>query len=147
MICAPSRSAWRSKSRPNFRKNRSDAEARARRDDSAEAATQDRAEDRAGHRSALVLGRLAGLRRPVAKHHVADLVGHHAGDFAFVLGRFEHAAVDEHRAARQRERVDLANVHHLEGVVELRVAERLREWRRRAGARRLPRTTSLHRRA
>jgi len=37
------------------------------------------------------------------------------------VGRLDHAAVDEHRSARKRERVDLADVDHLERVIEFRV--------------------------
>ena len=63
--------------------------------------------------------RLGRLGRAVAQHDVAQLVRHHAGDFAFGLRRLDHAAVDVHRAARQRERVDLAHVDGLERVAEL----------------------------
>jgi hypothetical protein len=48
---------------------------------------------------------------------------HHAGDLALALGRFDHAAVEEHRPAWQREGVDVFLVHHVEGVLELRMLE------------------------
>jgi hypothetical protein len=50
---------------------------------------------------------------------VAQLVRHHAGNFALGVGRLDHAAVDEHRTARQCEGVDLFHVDRLEGVLEL----------------------------
>ena len=52
-----------------------------------------------------------------------NLVRHDARHFAFGLGRLEHAAVEEHRPARQRERVDLLEVDDLEAVAERRLAE------------------------
>jgi hypothetical protein len=57
------------------------------------------------------------------KQHVGELVGHHAGHFRFRGRRLEHAAVDEHRPARQRERVDLFQIHRRERVLVDRVLE------------------------
>ena len=73
--------------------------------------------------------RLARLRGAVAQRDVAQLVRHHAGDFAFGVRRFDHAAVDEHRSAGQRERVDLSHVDRLERVAELGMPEI--RWNRR----------------
>jgi len=49
-------------------------------------------------------------------------VRHYACDFALALSGFDHAAIEEHRSARQGERVDLLLVHDFEGEAELRVA-------------------------
>ena len=75
----------------------------------------------------LVFRRLGGLRRAVPQRDVAELVGHHAGDLAFGLRRLDHAAIEVHRSARQRERVDLAHVDDLEGVAELGMPQFLRD--------------------
>jgi hypothetical protein len=56
---------------------------------------------------------------------------------AFGVGRLYHAAVDEHRAARKRERVDVARVNHVERVAELGVLELSRDGRCEAAADRL----------
>ena len=50
------------------------------------------------------------------KRDVGHLVRHHAGHLAFGLRRLDHAAIQEHRAAGQRERVDVFLVHDLEGA-------------------------------
>ena len=71
--------------------------------------------------------RLRRVGRAVPQQHVRQLVRHHADDFAFRRRRVEHAAVDEHRAARQRERVDLFQVHRRERIL----VDRLLELRRR----------------
>jgi hypothetical protein len=63
------------------------------------------------------------------RNSTCELVGHHAGDFAFSRRRVEHAAVDVHRPAGQRERVDLFQVHRREGVL----VDLLVELRRRRG--------------
>ena len=57
----------------------------------------------------------------MAQQHVAQFVSHDARDLAFVMRRLDHSAVDEHRAARKRERVNLLLVDHAEGVMELGV--------------------------
>jgi hypothetical protein len=93
-------------------------ELRALRDHLTPAAADDGAEDRAGHLADLIFLGLARLGGAVPQDDVTELVGHHAGDFAFGLRRLDHPAVDEHRTAGQRERVDLLHVHRLEGVVE-----------------------------
>ena len=54
---------------------------------------------------------------------MTQFVRHHAGDFALGLRRFDHSAVDEHRAARQCERVDFANVDDLEAIAEFGMAQ------------------------
>ena len=46
----------------------------------------------------------------VALRDVRDLVRQHAGQLRFVRGRVQDAAMDPDRAARQRERVELAVV-------------------------------------
>ena len=66
----------------------------------------------------LSLGRLC---RPVPQDDVRDLVPHHARDLGFRPGRFDHAAVQEHRSAGQRERVDLAKIDDVEAVAEFRL--------------------------
>ena len=53
------------------------------------------------------------------QNHVAELVRHDAGDLALDRGGLNHAAVDVHRTARQRKRIDLAHVDDFEGVSEL----------------------------
>ena len=54
---------------------------------------------------------------------------HHARDFRFFGRRVEHAALHEHRSARQRERVDVFQVHRRERVL----VDRLLQFRRRRG--------------
>ena len=88
-----------------------------------------------GDRANLVLGRLGRLRGAVTQHHVAHLVRHDAGDFALVMRRFDHPAVEEHRSARQGERVDLFLVDHAERVVELGMLQLGRDGRARGAAR------------
>ena len=58
--------------------------------------------------------RLRRIRRSVAQQDVGQLVGHHANHLAFRGGRGEHAPLHEHRPARERERVDLLQVHRRE---------------------------------
>ena len=82
-------------------------------------AADDRAGDCAGDAAPWYGACLARLRGAVPQRDVADLVGHDARGFAFGLGRLDHAAVDEHRSAGQREGVDVAHVDDLEGVAEL----------------------------
>ena len=74
-------------------------------------------------RSNLELLSLGRLSRAVTQRDVRDLMRHDASDFAFGLGGFDHPAVQEHRSARQGERVDFLLVHHVEGVPELRMPE------------------------
>src|SRR5207245_961476 len=45
------------------------------------------------------------------------------GHLAFVVRRFDQPAIDVSESARQRERVYVARIDHLEGVTELRVLE------------------------
>ena len=52
------------------------------------------------------------------EQHVRELVRHHADHLTFACRGLEHAAVDEHRPAGQRERVDVLQVHRREGVLE-----------------------------
>ena len=59
----------------------------------------------------------------MAQGHVADLVGEHAGNLAFVLRRLQHPAIDVHRPARQGERVQVADVDDIERVTELAMLE------------------------
>ncbi len=70
---------------------------------------------------------LACLRGAVAQRDVANLVREHAGDLAFVPGRLEHSAIDIHRTARQRERIEVAHVDDIERVTELRVPKFVRD--------------------
>ena len=90
-------------------------------DDLTDAAADDRARDLAEHGADLILLRLGGLRCDVAKGHVAHLVRHDAGHLALGVRGLDHAAVEEHRPAGQREGVDVACVNHVERVAELRV--------------------------
>ena len=71
--------------------------------------------------------RLRRVRRAVAQQDVRQLVRHHASDFAFRRRRVEHAPLNEHRPARERERVDLLQVHRRERVP----IHRLVQFRRR----------------
>jgi hypothetical protein len=48
---------------------------------------------------------------------------HDASHLAFCLCRLDHPAVEEHRAAGQRERVDLFLIHDPERVRELGMTE------------------------
>ena len=116
-------SACFSKSRPNLQERGAQPELRALGDDGAESAADDRAADRAQELAHFVFGRLAGLRGAVPKNDVTELVRHHAGDFTLGGRRFDHAAVDEHRSARERKGVDFAHVDRLERVLEFRMAE------------------------
>ncbi len=125
-MCEPSRSACFSYSRLNFRKYGAEAELRALRDHLPGGAADNGANDGAGNLADLVFLRLGRLRRAVPQDDVAQLVRHDARDFTLRLRRGDHPAVDEHRAAREREGVDVARVHHLERIAELGVLEFLR---------------------
>jgi hypothetical protein len=59
----------------------------------------------------------------MAQRDVRHFVRHHSGDFTLALRGFHHAAIEEHRAARQREGVDVFLVHDVKRVLELRVLE------------------------
>jgi hypothetical protein len=59
----------------------------------------------------------------MTKGDVRQLVRHHAGHLAFRFRFLDHAAVEKHRSARERERVDLFLVDDVEGVAELRMLE------------------------
>ena len=96
-----------------------EAKLRALRDDAADIAANHRPQDGAEQLTDLVLGRLGGLRGTMTQGHVTQLVGHDAGRFAFGMRRFDHAAVEVHRPAGQRKRVDLAHIDDGEGVAEL----------------------------
>ena len=106
-----------------------EAELRALRDHGAGGAADDRAEDLTRNRANLELLALGRLRRAVAKRDVGDLVRHDAGHLGLGLGRLDHSAIEEHRAARKGKRVDLFLVDHVEGVAEARVAELARDRR------------------
>jgi hypothetical protein len=100
---------------------RAEPEVGALSDDVAGGAADDGAENLAGDSADLEFLRLGRLRGPVAERDVRDLVRHDAGDLAFLLRRFNHAAMEEHRPAGQRERVDLGLVDDLEAVAEFGV--------------------------
>ena len=102
---------------------RAEPEVGALSDDVAGGAADDGAENLAGDGADLELLRLGRLRGPVAERDVRDLVRHDARDLAFVPRRFDHSAIEEHRPAGQRERVDLGLVDDLEAVAELGVLE------------------------
>ena len=57
----------------------------------------------------------------VTEGNVADLVCHDAGHFAFVFGGFDHSAIDIHRPARQRKRIDVAGVDDFEVILKRRL--------------------------
>ena len=97
---------------------RAETELAALRDDLSPTAADHSAGNRAGELAELEVLGLGRVRGAVAQQHVAQLVRHHADDFAFARRCLEHAAVDEHRAAGQRERVDLFEVHRRERVLE-----------------------------
>jgi hypothetical protein len=59
----------------------------------------------------------------VAQQDVTELVRHDAGHLAFGGGRVEHAAVDEHRPAGEREGVDVLEVDGGERILERVVLE------------------------
>ncbi len=100
-----------------------EADLRSLRDHVAGSAADDRAEDLTGDRADLELLPLRRLRRAVPQHDVRELVRHHAGDFTFGSRRLDHSAIQEHRSAGQRKRVDVAQVDDVEGVAERRLAE------------------------
>ncbi len=94
-------------------------ELRALRDDLSPAAADDRPEHGAGDLADLVFRRLARLCGAVTQDDVTQFVRHDPRDFAFGVRGFDHAAIDEHRPAGQRERVDFTDVDDFEGVAEL----------------------------
>ena len=108
---------------------------RSLRDDRPLLPADNRSQDLAGDRADLEFLCLCGLQRPVAQDHVAQLVRHDAGHFIVGARRLQHAAVEEHRAARQREGVDLSQVDDVERVSERRLLEVVPARHRRAGGR------------
>ncbi len=104
-------------------KRGADADLRSRRDHLAQSAADDRSEDLTGDLADRVRRGFRLLRRPVTQRHVAQLVRHHADDFPFAVRLFDHAAIDVHRAAGERERVDLADVDAGKRVMELGMTE------------------------
>ena len=97
------------------------------RHDGAGGAADDGAEDLPGDGADLVLLRLACLGRAVPQGDVRHLVGHDADHLALARGRLDHPAVHVHRAAGQREGVDLLHVYDLERVPELGVPQLRRD--------------------
>ena len=97
-----------------FQEVRAEADLRALRDDLPLVPADDGAEDLAGERAELELLRLRRLQRAVAQDDVREFVRHHAGNLVVGARRLEHAAIEEHRAARQRKRVDLAQIYDVE---------------------------------
>jgi hypothetical protein len=93
----------------------------------ADAPADNRSDHRARQLTDLVLGGLGRLRGAVPQRDVTELVGHHAGSFTFVARRLDHPAIDVHRSAGQRERVDLAHVDHVERIAELGMLELRRD--------------------
>jgi hypothetical protein len=69
---------------------------------------------------------LGGVGRSMTKQDVRQLVRHHADDLGFRRRRVEHAALHEHRPARQRKGIDLLEVHRRERIL----VDRLVEFRR-----------------
>ena len=103
---------------------RAQPELAALRDGRTGRAADDGAADDAGELAELQPGilRLRRIGRSVSKQDVRQLVRHDADDLAFGRGRVEHAAVDEHRSARQRERIDLFQVDRRERILVDRIA-------------------------
>ena len=101
-----------------FQKRRTEPELAALRDDLAPPATDDGSGNCAGDLTELKALRFGCVGGAVAQQHVAQLVRHHADDLALACSGLEHPAVDEHRAAGQRERVDVLQVHRRERVLE-----------------------------
>jgi hypothetical protein len=98
---------------------RAETELRALRNHRARRAADDGAADGAGHLAELeprVL-RFRHVRGAMPQQHVRQLVRHHADHFAFRRRRLEHAAVDEHRSAGQRESVDLFQIQRRERIL------------------------------
>ncbi len=93
------------------------------RDNRSDIAADDRSEHLSGNCADLVFRGLARLGRAVSEDDVTQFVSHDAGDLAFVLCGFDHSPVDVHRSTRKREGVDFADVHKLECVLELRMAQ------------------------
>ena len=91
------------------------------------APADDRAQHLPGERAELELLARGRLRGAVPQHDVRELVRHDAGDLAFRLRRLNHAAVQEHRPARQREGVDVAEIDDVERVTELGLAKLARD--------------------
>ena len=96
-------------------------------DDGTGAPADDGAKHLPGERAELELLALGRLRGAVPQHDVRELVRHDAGDLAFGGRRLNHPAVQEHRPARQRERIDLAKIDDVERVPELGLAELRRD--------------------
>ena len=57
---------------------------------------------------------------------MAQFVRHHARDLAVGSGGFEHPSMQVHRTARERERVDLFQVHDVKRVPKGRLPEFMR---------------------
>ena len=62
----------------------------------------------------------------MAQSDVADFVGEHASYFTLIFRSLQHSAIDVHRAARQREGIQIAHVDDVEGVSEFRMPELIR---------------------
>ena len=71
----------------------------------------DSAQDAERHLISVGLTRLIGS---VAQRHVADFVPHDPGELSFVVGSFDHAAIDVEKSARQGEGIDAGIVDRLE---------------------------------
>ncbi len=116
-------SAWRLVLAAVFHQPRAETKLRSLRNDLAQAAADHGSGNRAGQRADLKALRLRGVGSAVAQQHVRELVRHYAGNFALGRRRFDHPAVDEHRPAGQRERVDVLEIHRGERVLERRVVQ------------------------
>ena len=84
---------------------------------------RDRMDDRIRDRADLEFLTFGGLHGAVSEHDVAQLVSHDACHFGVGLGRLDHSAMQEHRAAWQRKRVDLFQVDDVERIAERRLLE------------------------
>ena len=118
MICAPEQIGLPLVLAAVLEEVGAEPELRSLRDDAAGRAADDRAENLAGYRADLEFLPLGRLRGAVTKRDVGDLVRHDAGHFALALRGLDHPAIEEHRTARQRERVDLLLVDDVERVAE-----------------------------
>ena len=97
-----------------FQEVRPEADLRALRNDLPLVPADDGTDDLAGEGAELELLRLRRLQRAVAQDDVREFVRHHAGNLVVGARRLEHPPIEEHRAARQRKRVDLAQVYDIE---------------------------------
>ena len=111
---------------PVFHKVDAQADLRPLGDDTAGTAADDCPEHLPGDRADLKLLSLRRLHGSVAENHVAQLVRHDACHFGVGARRFDHPAVEKHRAAGEREGIDLFEIDDVEAVAERRLLQGIR---------------------